>query len=75
MSIPGETGAGVIRATFQGDRVTINLTEPKEFQHNQKIAVKDGTELAGEITAHGTGCFDRPEDADSGSDGKHSHSE
>ena len=38
-----ETGAGIIRAMFQGERVTINLTEPKEFKHNQKIEVKEGT--------------------------------
>jgi diaminopimelate epimerase len=38
-----ETGAGVIRATFHGDRATVNLTEPKDFQHNQKISAGGGT--------------------------------
>jgi diaminopimelate epimerase len=38
-----ETGAGVIRATFEEERVTVNLTEPKEFKANQKIPVSEGT--------------------------------
>jgi amidase len=29
------------------------------------IAIKDGTEVEGEVTAHGTPCFERPETADS----------
>jgi diaminopimelate epimerase len=38
------TGAGVIRATFQGERVTINLTEPKDFRLADKIDLSGGTE-------------------------------
>ena len=33
-----ETGAGVITATFQGERVTINLTRPKDLALSQKVA-------------------------------------
>ncbi len=29
------------------------------------IAIKDGTELKGEVTAHGTSCFEQPDQADS----------
>jgi diaminopimelate epimerase len=32
-----ETGAGVIRATFQGARVTINLTAPKELRLGEVV--------------------------------------
>lgn len=38
-----ETGAGVIRATFQGERVTVNLTPPKDLRLNQKVALSGGT--------------------------------
>ena len=34
-----ETGAGVIAATFQGERVTVNLTRPKDLTLNQKVPV------------------------------------
>lgn len=37
-----ETGAGVIRATFQGDRVTINLTDPKDLRLNQEVRLSSG---------------------------------
>jgi len=37
-----ETGAGIIGATFQGDRVTINLTEPTGLQLNQEVLLKSG---------------------------------
>lgn len=37
-----ETGAGVIAAAFHGERVTVNLTAPKELQPGQKIATKEG---------------------------------
>jgi len=40
-----ETGAGVIRAVFQGDRVTVNLTAPQGLQLAQKIFLKQGTEV------------------------------
>lgn len=32
-----ETGAGIIAATFQGERVTVNLTPPKDLALNQKV--------------------------------------
>src|SRR5687767_8987876 len=32
-----ETGAGIIAATFQGERVTVNLTSPKDLALNQKV--------------------------------------
>ena len=41
------TGAGVIRASFDGERVTVNLTAPKDFSLNQKLATADG-----EVTVH-----------------------
>ena len=34
-----ETGAGVITATFQGERVTVNLTRPKDLALSQKVGV------------------------------------
>src|SRR6185503_8810411 len=37
-----ETGAGVIRAAFNGDRVTVSLTTPKDLQLAQKVVTKDG---------------------------------
>lgn len=37
-----ETGAGVITATFQGERVTVNLTAPHSLRLNQKISLADG---------------------------------
>lgn len=40
-----ETGAGVITATFQGERVTVNLTRPKELALSQKVAVGGNTTL------------------------------
>lgn len=39
-----ETGAGVIRAAFENDRVTVNLTEPKDLQLAQKVFLANGTE-------------------------------
>src|SRR3954469_18713812 len=40
-----ETGAGVIAAAFQGERVTVNLTKPKDLVLGQKISLADGTLL------------------------------
>jgi len=37
-----ETGAGVITAAFHDDRVTVNLTPPKDLQLAQKVPTKDG---------------------------------
>lgn len=37
-----ETGAGVITASFQGDRVTVNLTTPRDLQLDQKVITKEG---------------------------------
>lgn len=39
-----ETGAGIITGVFDGDRVTVNLTRPKEIQLHQTIDV-DGERL------------------------------
>jgi diaminopimelate epimerase len=37
-----ETEAGIITAKFQGDRVTVNLTEPKELSLNQQVRLTVG---------------------------------
>ena len=37
-----ETGAGIIRAEFQGDRVTINLTAPKDLRLNEEVKLSSG---------------------------------
>ncbi len=37
-----ETIAGVIRAKFLGERVTINLTEPRDLRLNESVALKNG---------------------------------
>jgi diaminopimelate epimerase len=37
-----ETGAGVIAATFEGERVTITLTEPRDPRLNETIALASG---------------------------------
>lgn len=37
-----ETGAGIITATFQGERVTVNLTRPKDEQLNQWVPASSG---------------------------------
>jgi diaminopimelate epimerase len=39
-----ETEAGVITASFQGDRVTVNLTPPKGLRLNEQVALSSGTE-------------------------------
>ena len=39
-----ETEAGVITATFQGERVTVSLTRPGELRLNQQVALSVGTE-------------------------------
>ena len=39
-----ETGAGIITATFNGERVTVNLTKPKDLALSQKVPV-DGNPL------------------------------
>lgn len=39
-----ETGAGVITAAFQGDRVTIGLTRPRELRLDEKVPLSCGTE-------------------------------
>ena len=40
-----ETGAGIITATFQGERVTVNLTQPKDLHLHQKVPVSAGNLL------------------------------
>ena len=37
-----ETGAGVITAAFQGERVTVNLTAPRDFELGEKVITKEG---------------------------------
>jgi diaminopimelate epimerase len=39
-----ETGAGIIRATFQGERVSVSLTEPRDLRLNEKINLSSGAE-------------------------------
>ena len=39
-----ETGAGVIRADFAGDRVTVNLTEPRDLRLNEPVSLTSGVE-------------------------------
>src|SRR3954470_10504965 len=39
-----ETGAGIIGAKFQGDRVTVNLTAPKDLRLNERIPLSTGAE-------------------------------
>ena len=37
-----ETRAGIISASFQGERVTINLTSPKDLRLNESVALSGG---------------------------------
>jgi diaminopimelate epimerase len=37
-----ETGAGVITAAFEGERVTVNLTAPRDLRLGDKVITKDG---------------------------------
>ena len=37
-----ETGAGIIKATFQGGRVTVNLTQPKDLRLDQWLPIAPG---------------------------------
>ncbi|HEY1171200.1 MAG TPA: diaminopimelate epimerase [Verrucomicrobiae bacterium] len=37
-----ETVAGVISATFHGERVTVNLTTPKDLRLSEQVALKQG---------------------------------
>jgi diaminopimelate epimerase len=39
-----ETGAGIIGASFQGERVTVSLTTPKDLRLDQKITLSTGTQ-------------------------------
>src|ERR1044072_680236 len=39
---PFETGAGIIIATFQQDRVTVNLTKPKDLRLDELVAAGSG---------------------------------
>ena len=39
-----ETGAGVITASFQGNRVTVSLTRPKDLRLNQQVALSAGAQ-------------------------------
>lgn len=37
-----ETAAGIISASFHGERVTVNLTKPKDLRLNETVALKGG---------------------------------
>jgi diaminopimelate epimerase len=37
-----ETGAGIITANFQGERVTVNLTAPKDMRLNEMVSLTSG---------------------------------
>lgn len=39
-----ETEAGVISASFQGERVTVNLTKPKDLRLNEQVILSTGVE-------------------------------
>ena len=39
-----ETGAGIITASFQGDRVTVNLTEPEGLRLDEQVALSNGAQ-------------------------------
>ena len=39
-----ETGAGVITASFQGDRVTVSLTPPMDLRLNEQVALSVGAQ-------------------------------
>jgi len=39
-----ETGAGIITARFQGERVTVNLTKPKDLRLNESVKLSTGME-------------------------------
>ncbi len=41
-----QTGAGLVRAEFHGDRVTINLTPPKDIRLNVPIVLRQGAAVA-----------------------------
>jgi diaminopimelate epimerase len=38
-----ETGAGIITANFHGERVTVNLTAPKDLRLNESVPLSNGT--------------------------------
>lgn len=40
-----ETGAGIIHASFEGDRVTVNLTPPKDLHFNQSLSGSEGERI------------------------------
>jgi diaminopimelate epimerase len=39
-----ETEAGIITASFQGERITVSLTTPRELRLDQKVPLRTGTE-------------------------------
>ena len=43
-SLTFETGAGIITAALNGDRVTVNLTKPKELRLNESVKLSTGVE-------------------------------
>ncbi len=40
-----ETGAGIIRASFQGERVTVNLTPPKDLRLEEHLLLSGGKQV------------------------------
>src|SRR3989440_5660013 len=39
-----ETAAGIIKASFQGDRVTVTLTQPKDLRLGEQVSLSNGTQ-------------------------------
>jgi diaminopimelate epimerase len=39
-----ETGAGIITASFQGEQVTVNLTEPENLKLDEKVPLSNGAQ-------------------------------
>ncbi len=39
-----ETGAGIIKATFQGNLVTVNLTQPKDLRLSEQVPLSNGAQ-------------------------------
>ena len=39
-----ETGAGIIKASFRGERVTVNLTPPKDLRLSEQVSLSNGVQ-------------------------------
>ena len=40
-----ETGAGIIAARFEGERVTVSLTSPKDLRLNERVSLSTGAQV------------------------------